>query len=320
MQAFQIILGIGILILTFIDFFHTTLSGNGFWIITGRTNGWLSKLIMSKPSKILYKYSGVAHIILSVSVWLLMLLVGVFLIFSSGEDMVVDSNTGAPATLLERFYYTCYTLSTLGLGDLEPGTASSRFLTGILSFTGFILLTIAMTYLLNVISAGLQKKQLACYISSLGQDLESLYSFCHGDKTLSSLQSNSPELRRLILQNASSYGYFPIVHYFRSWNRKYSIEVQLASLYEVLLVLRELVEESTTEASTIESLLRAIAYYLEMGIQQKEKFEVDQQGLALLRAHWGKMGLPYRKEHEMDLAVTASLKSAGWQWEDVYRS
>lgn len=316
----MIILGVGILILTFIDFFHTTLSGNGFWIITGRTNACLSKLILSNPSKILYKYSGVAHIILSVSVWLLMLLFGVFLIFSSGENMVVVSNTGAPATLLERFYYTCYTLSTLGLGDLEPGTAPSRFLTGILSFTGFILLTIAMTYLLNVISAVLQKKQLAYYISSLGQDLESLYCFCNGDKTFGNLQNNSTELRRLILQNVGSYGYFPIVHHFLSWNRNYSIEVQLASLYEVLLVLRELVEENTTEAFNIDSLLQAIAYYLEMGIQQKEEFEVDQQGLASLRERWGEMGLPYRNENEMDLAVTASLKSAGWQWKDVYQT
>lgn len=315
----MIIFGIGILILMFIDFFHTTLSGNGFWIISGKTNAWLSKLILSNPSRILYKYSGVAHIILSVSVWLMMLLAGVFLIFSSGQDMVVDSNTGRPASLLERFYYACYTISTLGLGDLKPGTGFSRLLTGILSFTGFILLTIAVTYLLKVISAVLQKKQLAYYISSLGQDLESLYHFCGTDKTRSRLGTNSPELRRLILQNASSYGYFPIVHHFLSWNRKYSIEVQLASFYEVLLVLREQEKVNNAEASNIDSLLRAIAYYLEMGIQQKEKFEVDQQRLASLRRRWGEMGLPYPQKNDMDLAVSASLKSAGWGWKDVYR-
>lgn len=318
MQLAIFFLGAVIIILTFWDFFHTTLSGKGFWVISGTVNGWLSNLILSYPSKFGFKYSGVAHILLSVGLWLVMLLSGVFMIFASGEDMVVTSGSREPATLVERFYFTCYIISTLGIGDLEPGNEFSKVLTGIFSFKGFILLTIAMTYLLSVISAVLQKKQLALYISSMGQNIEDLYLFCRSENSYATLRLYFPELQKLILQNASSYGYFPIVHYFLSWNRKTSVEVQLASLYEVLIVLREMVKGKRTETLQIDSLLSALDFYLMMGIQEKEKYESEQQELASLREFWAKKGLPYHKSNTMDLAMTASLKSAGWKWKEVY--
>ncbi len=53
--------------------------------------------------------------------------------------MVVNGTTGMPAYKTERFYYTAYVLSTLGIGDFVPGNDHSRVITGILSFSGFIL-------------------------------------------------------------------------------------------------------------------------------------------------------------------------------------
>lgn len=318
MQNLLFALGAGIVILTFLDFFYTTLSGKGFWKISGSANSTLSKIILLSSQKSLINFSGLLHIILSTTLWLIMLLCGCFFVFASSETMVVASTSKEPASLLERLYFTCYTISTLGMGDFEPGNNLSKVLTGFLSFSGFILLTIAMTYLLNVISAVLQKKQLAFFISSLGKDPLSLYRYYTSDPDLNTFMNHSADLRQLILQNASSYGYYPIVHYFLTPDRRYSVEIQVASLYEVVLVLQEQSQPGSSQSAVINSLRNAIATYMDMGIQSKEHYEKDQEQLNSLRQHWHRKGFKLGASTDLDHAVTASLKSAGWKWSDVY--
>ncbi len=318
MQILWLFLGIGIVILTFVDFLFTTLSGNGFWKISGGANKMLSTWILSNSRSSLIPVSGLLHIILSTALWLFMLLAGCFLIYMSSDTMVVASTTKEPANLLERFYFTCYTISTLGMGDFEPGNNLSKILTGLLSFTGFILLTVAMTYLLNVINAVLQKKQLAFFISSMGKDPLSLYRFYTSNADLNPLLNHSSDLRQLIIQNASSYGYYPVVHYFLTTDRKYSVEVQVASLYEVLLKLQEDCQPESSQLAVIKSLQNAIAIYMEMGIQSKEQYDTDQEQLKALRQHWHRKKFKVPASTDLDHAVTASLKSAGWDWSDVY--
>jgi hypothetical protein len=57
-----------------------------------------------------------------------------------------------PTTVVNKIFYTGYTLSTLGLGDMEP-EGNFWDILAILSFTGLILISIAITYLIPVVSA-----------------------------------------------------------------------------------------------------------------------------------------------------------------------
>ena len=62
MQTILLILGLLVTILTFWDFFHTTVSGNGFGPISLRINKFLAKTILRTRSKTLFHYSGFIHI------------------------------------------------------------------------------------------------------------------------------------------------------------------------------------------------------------------------------------------------------------------
>lgn len=58
--------------------------------------------------------------------WFLVAWLGWFLLFCSAPQAVVVSTTKATASLVERAYYTGYTLTTLGYGDYVPGTDGWR--------------------------------------------------------------------------------------------------------------------------------------------------------------------------------------------------
>src|SRR6056297_2390090 len=159
METIQIIAGLVIIVITFLDFFHTTLSGRGFGFISGKLNRFLNVLILQNRSRSIFKFSGFIHLIMTSFVWLALLFLGTYIIFTAGNEMVINSTTHLSATNTQRFYFTGYLLSTLGIGDFIPGNETAQVIAGILSFSGFVLITTGLTYLLSVVQAVLGKKE-----------------------------------------------------------------------------------------------------------------------------------------------------------------
>lgn len=318
MQTFQIIVGFLVILLTFLDFFHTTLSGNGFGFISKSLNRLLNRIIISNKKRSVFKYSGLTHVLVTTTVWLGLLFAGAFIIFTAGEDMVINGTTKIPATGTQRFYYTSYVLSTLGIGDFTPGNISSEIITGILSFSGFVLITTGLTYLLSVVQAVLSKKHLAFYISTLGNDVQEIYLFFKKDENLEVLMSDAGDLRQQILQNASSYLAFPMVNYFLSKNRNSALIVQLAILSEVLRVLQMDWGKDTLQYAKLSTILHAIKNYLKLGLEGPEESLHNKEELNTLRGYWRNYGFTLKANTEMDQQFTSSLYYAGWSWEEVY--
>lgn len=319
MESLQILAGIVVIIITFLDFFHTTLSGNGFGFLSRELNRLLNRLIIQNRDRTIFRYSGLTHLLVTTFVWLALLFCGTFLIFTAGENMVVNSTTYLPATTSERFYFTSYVLSTLGIGNMIPGSETSEILTGILSFSGFILITTGLTYLLSVVQAVLSKKELAFFISTLGSDVEEIYFFFKKDENLDGLMADANDLRKQILANASSYLAFPITNYFLTKSRKSALIVQLAVLSEVLMVLRKDWEKDSPQYAKLCTIINAIEKYLNLGLESPDKDLHNNEKLNTLRSFWQKYGHTFKKNTEMDRRFTSSLYYAGWNWEEVYK-
>ena len=319
MQTVLIIAGLLILILNFADFFHTTLSGNGFGKISAAVNDGLSVLILRNQNKALFKYSGLIHVLCTTAVWVLLLLIGIYLVFISDRQMVVQVENGIPASYIERFYYMCFVVSTLGNGDFVPGNNLNRIFTGIFSFSGFILFTTALTYFLSVIKAVLQKKQLALYISSMGTDVEHLFDYLNVGNNSQLLEENAHQLRKMIIVASSAYIFFPVVQYFLTDEKRASTELQLARLHEVLLVLQNSFSENSDSYKRIHSLRKSISYYLDLGLEDQEDYEHKPHKIAHERLVWSKWGQSCPPDSEMDHSLHAALRGAGWTWKDVYQ-
>lgn len=319
MQTLQIAAGFTLIVVIFLDFFHTTLSGNGFGFLSRLVNRTLNRIIIQNRSRTIFDYSGVTHLLFTTMVWLVLLFVGAYIVFTAGQDMVINASSKLPADYTQRFYFTSYVLSTLGIGDYVPGNAVSNVFTGLLSFTGFIMITTGLTYLLSVVSSVLSKKELAFYISTMGQDVEELYHFFKKEDNLSGLLSDANNLRQEILKNASSYLAFPMVNYFLTKEREAALVVQLALLYEVLVVLKMDWEVDSVQYSKICTILNAIEKYLKLGLEKPDAALHNEEKLNTLRSSWRKFGYIYKKNTEIDRQFTSSLAYAGWNWEEVYK-
>ncbi|NJY63892.1 two pore domain potassium channel family protein [Salinimicrobium sp. CDJ15-81-2] len=319
METAQIVIGLTIILFTYLDFFHTTLSGNGFGIFSRIINQILNRVIIQNRSRVIFKFSGLSHLLVTTFLWMLLLFIGSYTVFNAAEEMVVNATTGLPATHSERFYFTGYVLSTLGIGDFVPGNDTSRVLTGILSFSGFVLITTGLTYLLSVINAVLNKKQLSFLISTTGKDVEEIFNFYKQQEDLEYLISNAGDLRQQILQNASSYLAFPMVNYFLSKMQESALILQLARLHEVLMVIRLDWKDETVQYKKITVILKGIEKYLELAIEKPNAASHNAEELKTCRSYWMKYDYYLEGKQSIDQQFTSSLKYAGWNWKEVYK-
>ncbi|HET8837462.1 MAG TPA: ion channel [Flavobacteriaceae bacterium] len=317
MKILLLIFGFLLSILIFWDFFLTTVSGSGFGPISKRLNKILAYSILKIRSKTLFHYSGFIHTMATICLLFGLFLLSVFLVFISGDQMVVHEETHLPATPAQRFYYICYLLSTAGFGKYIPGNSLSEFFSSIYSFSGFILLTISMAYLISVINSVLLKKELALYISGLGKNVNALYHYFTVRKNLELLIGERGYIRQMVNKNTSNLNTFPILCFFMTRREPYALSLQMARLYEVLIFLKNRANPNDTgDIFILNSMLKAIENYLE---QENSSLETDfeKNKLQKLRAFWDKHG-DFPKETPFDQQMNGALKKAGWDWEKVY--
>lgn len=95
-------------------------------------------------------------------VWLVLLLVGAALVVwpELGRD-IQKSQGSTPTDFWSALYYSGYTLSTLGYGDIVPQTDAYRVFTVVLALLGFSVLTMSLSYVTSVYSALVRRNTLA---------------------------------------------------------------------------------------------------------------------------------------------------------------
>ncbi|MBK5194006.1 MAG: two pore domain potassium channel family protein, partial [Flavobacteriaceae bacterium] len=178
MNYFIFILGVILLIITATDLINTSLSVRGAGFITKRLSKTIWTLLLAIHKKTgagkLLEMGG-AFILVSILInWLLLIWISASLLFISQPDSLINIESNSPTTIISKIFYTGYTLSTLGLGDIEPYGPFWEILTAILSFTGLILISIAITYLIPVVSAEIIKRRISVYITTLGCSVEDI--------------------------------------------------------------------------------------------------------------------------------------------------
>jgi hypothetical protein len=171
MNLLLVVLGTAVLVVVTIDQFATIAgTGAGSGLIVHRLNDGLWRLALRLhriwPSHRRLAVVGTCLLVLTPLVWILGLWVGWTAIFAASTDAVVDGQGREPATLLGRIYFAGFSLFTLGLGDLHPGTDGWRMLTVLAALMGLAMVTLSITYLVPVVQAATAKASLS---RTLGQ-------------------------------------------------------------------------------------------------------------------------------------------------------
>jgi hypothetical protein len=200
----------------------------------------------------------------AVTVWLVLLVGGWFLIFSASPGAVVDSQD-RPADSWARLYFTAFTVSTLGIGDYRPSGAVFQVLTGFAAIMAFGLATLIITYVASLNSAVASKRRFARQVLGLGSSPVNIIgaNWTGRDFGLleNELQSLTGDIHGLIEEQLT----YPLLHYFSTRQRSAAFWPAIATLNEVVLLLGNYVCPDCRPAPlALDPLRRAIDGYLEV--------------------------------------------------------
>lgn len=237
-EIIYLILGILLLLVGIYDFFFTTLSGNGAGFISKMFSYYSYKAIhffADHLGRRVFAYSGLLVNLMVLIVWIVLVWVGLYLVFSSNPEAIVD-DSGNAANNWERLYYTGFTISTLGIGNFYPTSPVFQILTSCFSFFGFIFFTSSITYFISLSSAVINKRVLAKNIYNLGEDPESI------SRTLLALNAGYTfnqfkVLQDLIDRHAINHEAYPVIHFYGHPQPEICLSLNLARLDEALSIL-----------------------------------------------------------------------------------
>ena len=326
------IFGFGILIAASIDVAWTTLGTHGGGpISTPLTDGiWniASALHKRWPHHKRLSFVGSLNMIVLLIFWVSMLWLGWFLVFSAHPGAIVDAQSRAPADNMQRFYFTAYTISTMGNGDYAPNGDVWRVFVSIATLTGLGTVSMAITFMMNVLPAVVVTRTLASYISDLGGTPQKILARSWTGENFDSLNDHFLQLTGMVHMYTEQHLAYPVLQYFHSEHERTSSAVRLACLNEIVFLLCYGVREDVRPAPMIILPMRDALSGMAAVLEGKFIDEADVQPplppLAFLRdlnvptvddvAYFG-----MAKEAEQTRKFFAGLlKNDGWPWERIW--
>ncbi|MBD2740419.1 ion channel [Coleofasciculus sp. FACHB-1120] len=332
MQILLTCLGVALVVSIVVDVLWTTIAvGGGGGPITSRVSNCLWKLLLhrhrSSPSHQMLSVAGYSTIGISTLLWILATWAGWVLIFSTSDRSLISADTKQPADIWERIYFTGYTLVTLGLGDYQPQGKIWQLATATAAANGFFLITLSITYLLSVVSAGTQKRQLATYISSLGYTPTEIVTKAWNGKDFGMLSQHLVAIAPMLALYGQSHFAYPVLHYFHSTRRETAAEVNMAVLDEALTLLEFGIKpEHRPDSVALYPVRQTLSVFLETLTSAYIKPASDVPPLAVLdelRAY----GIPTVSDEAFASEVSnltkrrrlllALVRNDGWSWKEV---
>jgi hypothetical protein len=244
---------------------------------------------------------------------------------------VIHTNSGKVATQWEKLYFVGYTLSTLGYGEFRPASGGWQLLAVLVSFSGLSVLTIAISYLTQVLSSVNRKKSLSLMIATLGSTPSDILLAGWDGESFKRLETDFAQLPLLILEHSQNHLAHPILHLFHSHQPSESTALHLAALDEALTLLLLYVPQTYWPGELrLRSLRRSLTQYLltlENDFVHPAAEPLPVPDLEKLKSH----KLPLQADTELTTTQwqeltsrrklwQAVLENDGWTWQDLHKA
>lgn len=263
-----------------------------------------------------------------VLVWAALLWLGWFCIFASSGDAVRSTSTKAPATLAETFYFAGYTVFTLGNGEFAPNGLPWNVLTAVAAGSGLVVITLAITYLIGVLSAVAEKRALAATLAGLGATPDAIVCGSWTGSDFTPLQTYFVQISSALDLYVERHLAYPILHYFHGEERRVAMPVRLAALNEAVLLLADGVQpESRLHPLYTEPLRRSLRSLA--AVAGDDFVPVPPQAPAILDLHViASAGIPVVSQEQFERSVSQEAETRRvllglvehdtWEWGDVW--
>lgn len=230
-----------ILLANAIDLAWTTLGSHGGGPISGPLTAFVWRIALGIhkrwPHHRALSFVGSGMLVVLLMLWTTLLWLGWFIVFSANAHSVISTETHLPATPAERLYYVAYTISTMGNGDFQASTSTWRVITAFTTLGGLATLTLAITFLLNILPAVVESRQLAVYIMHLGKTPQEMIANSWDGESFDDLREHFIEITGRLLLYVEQHLAYPVLHYYHGEQRRPSPSIALAILHEVCLII-----------------------------------------------------------------------------------
>lgn len=216
-----------------------------------------------RPSR-LHRRTGELVMLATVLLWVLLNVAGWLLVFLGSDRAVVDATTGAPAGFVARLYYVGFVVFTLGIGDYVAGSGGYQVLTVVSGFVGLFLVTLAVTYVLSVVSAAVDRQAFASSVSALGDGAEDVVlDGWDGGGFSAAFVQHLVQLSAQVTKLAEQHLAYPVLHFFVARQRSAVAPLGVQVLDDAVTLLEHGVRADARPAtSATRPVARSIDRYL----------------------------------------------------------
>ena len=327
----RIILGLfGIAFILFVlyDVLWTTVRVEGAGPLTSwvTTALWRMSLKLARTHRAL-AIAGFDVVLFTVLLWFCLVWLGWTLVLGMDPRSVVAVATGTPAGFWQRLYFTGTTLITIGNTEFQPQGRFWQVLTPIAAANGFFLVTLVITYLLPLVQAVQQRREIAVYISVLGATPDEILLQAWNGNGFGVLQDHLVALAPRVVGLGQGHLNYPVLHCFHSWTRASAIAPMIAVLDETLTLLEGIDPELCPDRVAVYPLRGAIQHLLSTLAEahlEPEKVPPPAPSLDGLR----QAGIPTQSDDELQRRVdgvadrrkllSGLVEQEGWRWRDVF--
>ena len=280
-------------------------------------------VINSKHHKTL-SIAGPTILLITVISWIVFLWFGWAIMFYADPGSILVKSTNSSPDFTDCLWYVAYCMFTVGNGDFVPQGDVWQVLSSLVAFTGMGMVTLSITYVLQVISAVANKRAFSSQITSIGKTpVEFVRKQWTGDGFGAielQLNSLSNQLATLNEQHLA----FPILHYYHAARIEKSQDVAIAVLDDALTLIELGVEEKYQPAETILSSTRqsvdsflttvkmAFIQPAEETPQEPDVSQLSSKGIPLIpeQEFYNKL----KKEKDRRRLILGLINSGAWHW------
>ncbi len=278
-----------------------------------------------RPSRRALTWIGPMLAATTTPLWLAATWLGWSLVFQP-PGSVVHTRSGAPANAFEKAYFVGYTVTTFGNGEYQPAGPVWQALSVLVAASGFIVITLGLSYLTALLSALIKRRSTASQIHALGGSPVQLCLTAWNGRDLHQIASTLQALSGTVSEIAQQRLAYPMLRRFHSGSRGSSIGPALAKLDEALSIMCCALPASyRPDPVTLTQVRNAITSVIAEGEQHRrgERPVPPPPDIGPLRA----ARLPvasderFRAElRELDSrrrGLRLLVEEDGWSWEDV---
>jgi hypothetical protein len=267
MDALPLTVGLFLLVASIVDLLWTSLWVDGG---AGPISSHLSALLWRGLRRVggrrsrLLSLAGPLILTVTLVTWVALLWAGWVFAFSAADASLVDPHSGDSTDLIGRFYFVGYAMFTMGNGDFSPQGSLWQIAAALTTATGMLVVTMAISYVLSVLSAVSRKRTLASSISGLGRKVEDILQAGFDGEGFHWLDQPLSDFAADINLLAEQHKSYPILHYYHSEHPQDASAVSVALLDEALAVLRYAVPaERRANGAVIASARSSVRNYID---------------------------------------------------------